>query len=143
MRLVGRLEFAASQMYARVGAAALWHLRRRSTAAAQPHALTPPMRAAMICWLDALKGQQQPRVVKFGAEFPPAVVFSDGCCEPAGTGRLFVSVGAIILDMATGTFEAFGCEVPSSLVDIFPSETDSNQVIAQAEILPVLAAKLK
>jgi len=68
----------------------------------------------------------------------PAVIFTDGACE--GEGRNEVTIGGLIVDPTSGPMECFGLAVPPALVAVW-KEGGREQVIGQAEILPVFVAE--
>ena len=67
-------------------------------------------------------------------------MFVDGACEPAPEGRLNVGIGAVLIDPLDGFFEFFGCSVPDAVVELW-RVGDKEQVIGQAELLPVLLGR--
>ena len=81
----------------------------------------------------------RPRTIRssWGA---PVRLFTDGACEPTAQDGRRVSVGAVLLVPGRRP-EFFGVAVPPCVTDAWSADGDS-QVIAQAELLPVLLAKL-
>ena len=81
----------------------------------------------------------RPRLVQ--AILPPPVrLFTDGACEPAGNGTMTVTIGGVLfLPGRVPSF--FGCTVPEEVTRRWASRSDA-QVIGQAELLPVVVAKL-
>ena len=63
------------------------------------------------------------------------MVFTDGACELDGT-----TVGGVIFDGPAVQF--FGCKVSVEQVEAWKTKLDQTQVIGQAELYPVLLAKL-
>jgi len=63
------------------------------------------------------------------------VVFVDGACEQEGT-----SIGGVLLD--GHRIECFGATLPSHLVAEWKTRDEQWQVIGQAEIFPLLVARL-
>ena len=80
-----------------------------------------------------------PRVLDSNGECKPILVFSDGAAE--GEDRGVVSVGAVIVDTASHECFMFGGLVPDELVGLWKAD-GRVQVIGQAELLPVLLARL-
>jgi len=76
----------------------------------------------------------KPRTVK-KCHSPPVVVFVDGACEQEGT-----SIGGVLLD--GHRVECFGATLPSHLVAEWKTRDEQWQVIGQAEIFPLLVARL-
>ena len=101
--------------------------------------LTRPLETALKCWIQALLSAP-PRTIAFVPELPPVVIFTDGCCDPE-TG--WAGIGAVCFDRFTGTREAFGVAIPEEFMAVMRAECGYKQLIAQAEILPVLAAKIR
>ena len=64
----------------------------------------------------------------------PVLIFTDGACED------ITSVGGVLIHK--GLVQCFGAVVPDSLVNKWKSKADQTQVIGQAEIFPVLVARL-
>ena len=138
--LAGRLGVASSHLFARPGSAVLWHPRQRAThrsgLAGMPDALGISLRA----WQRALR-ISPPRTIPLGPGGEPLVIFSDGFCDPE-SGR--AGMGAVLLDKQSGTFEAFGCLLPTRVVATLKRSFGcGEQLVAQAEILPVFASRVK
>ena len=53
-QLCGRLGFAASQLFARIGSAAIWHLRRKVDPHEGPAPLTEPLATSLEDWAKAV-----------------------------------------------------------------------------------------
>ena len=138
-QLVGRIGFASSQLFARSGSAALWHLRRRAHQRGMATHLSPQLAAALRCWGRSIL-TAPPRSIVFGIEDPPLLVFTDGHCDQE---KVTAGIGAVIFDPITGTKEAFGAAIPEPFLNVLREEGHTNQVIAQAEILPVIFARVK
>ena len=66
----------------------------------------------------------------------PVLVFTDGACEPSGT-----TVGGVVID-GVGPVEYFGLVIPESVVNSWRTKVGQKQVIGQAELFPVLVARL-
>ena len=65
----------------------------------------------------------------------PVLVFTDGACEPDCT-----SIGGVLLDGET--VEYFGARIPLPLCKKWCTKDGQTQVIGQAELFPVLVARL-
>jgi len=76
-----------------------------------------------------------PREVK-KCETPPLIVFVDGACEGDGV----TSIGGVLIDGERA--ECFGAVLPPRLVDQWKSRESQWQVIGQAELFPLLVARL-
>ena len=66
---------------------------------------------------------------------PPILVFTDGACESK------TSIGGVMFVPGQAP-RAFGCEMQDSDIEAWKSKSTQAQVIGQAEIFPVLVAKL-
>ena len=75
-----------------------------------------------------------PRVLHPQCADAPVLVFTDGACEEV------TSVGGVLVD--GDVRECFGAVVPQKLIDDWKSSAEQVQVIGQAELFPVLVAKL-
>ena len=66
----------------------------------------------------------------------PGPVFADGACEDG-----VVTIGAVVIDQEARP-EAFGARVGQELVDSWKTRDAQTQVIGQAELFPLLGARL-
>jgi hypothetical protein len=139
-QLAGRLQFASAQVFGRCGAAILWHIRRRAEAKGGAGPIDHNLRMALMWWRRFL-GTARPRVVALAPVGPPLLLFTDGFCEGEGN-EVVAGIGAVLLDPADGFAEAFGAWIPPPLMEVIREGT-KDQVIAQAELLPLLAARKK
>jgi hypothetical protein len=90
--------------------------------------------------LSALELLQQagPRVVNAWTGTRPILVFTNGACEQDGAQ---VTFGAVLVDFHSNTFCYFGDNVPEFWVSKWKA-SGRVQLICQAEIFPVVVAKL-
>ena len=95
---------------------------------------------SLKCLLRFL-GEARPRVVALAPVGPPLFLFTDGFCEGEGS-EVVAGIGAVLLDPADGFAEAFGAWIPPPLMKVIREGT-KDQVIAQAELPPLLAARKK
>ena len=77
-----------------------------------------------------------PRIVKMVRNSLPIVIFTDGACEDGRT-----SIGGIIFVQGEAP-EAFGAVMSDWVIKEWATKMDQVQVIGQAEIFPVLVARL-
>lgn len=89
----------------------------------------------VLDWLVDHLRTAGPKVVGRQSSLPPILVFTDGACEPEGT-----SVGGVIVD--GDLCECFGAWVDDATVAAWTTRIEQTQVIGQAEIFPVLVARL-
>jgi len=76
-----------------------------------------------------------PRVIRPKSEEPPIIVFTDGACEDR------TSIGGVVFVPGRAP-ETFGCVLRERDISDWRSKNDQKQVIGQAEIFPILVAKL-
>ena len=134
--LRGRLLFAQGQCFGRCGLASLRILGRWAGAGGLGRPSWRRVEAALRFWL-AYFAAAAPRSLSC-SDMNPVVIFTDGACE--GVDRDIVTIGGVIYDAATGGPECFGFQVPWDVVRSWRAE-GKEQVIGQAEILPVYVAK--
>ena len=92
-------------------------------------------------WLSKFLAHAPPRRV-FADAKPPVVLMTDGACEAeGGVDFARVTVGAVLWVPGTSGVRCFGVRVPEHVVAAWRTTT-SRQVIAQAELIPVLLARL-
>ena len=138
-QLCGRLGFAASQLFARIGSAAIWHLRRKADLHEGPAPLAGPLATSLEEWAKAVVSQA-PRTIFLEPRGQVVVCCSDGFLDGEGS-TLRAGVGAIIADRETGTFEAFGVMLPQTVLRKLCTAAGTERVIAEVELLAVMAAK--
>ena len=94
-----------------------------------------------MMWTVSRMEYAAPRRVTFGPDpAAPVLVFTDGACE--GTNFSTSTCGAVLWDPMTDTFEFFGFLIPEAVSAAWKAEGSVEQVIAQAELLPVLLSKI-
>jgi hypothetical protein len=128
----GRLAYAEGQTFGRVLAPtsrvlSKW-VQRKSTALVDEELLL-----ALIHARDYLLSAG-PRLLRPQCTDQPALIFTDGACEELTT------IGGVLI--LNDTVQCFGAVVPDSVVSSWKSKLDQEQVIGQAEIFPVLVARL-
>ena len=133
----GKGQFASNQFFGRV---ALGPLHQMSIHQFRCHSgiSSQAFRAALIDF-KAMLNAGVPRQLTFHGEQRPVLIFGDGACE--GLDRNEVSVGAVCLDTVDEKALMFGTAVPPKLVEFWKS-TGNVQTIGQAEILPMLLARV-
>ena len=130
----GRVAYAEGQLFGRV-AAPLCRMLSAHASVGQYGRLHPSLKQALSVVSDALAAAK-PRRVGLPDGSPPIIVFTDGACETECT-----SIGGILID-GSDQPEAFGAVISASTVESWASKVGQTQVIGQAEIFPVLVAKL-
>lgn len=133
--LKGRLLYAAGHTFGRCTQLACQLLHRVGGSGAAI-SVTAELVFAISEALKVLTSAK-PRVVEPWNGRPPLLVFSDGAVEDSGC---TVTHGALLLDPASGESFVFGDHVPEAFVRTW-ARHGKRQVIAQAEMFPVLVAK--
>jgi hypothetical protein len=135
--LKGKCQFASNQVYGRIASAPLHALNQHVFHSFSP-LVTEFLRSQLVLLKEILTSCV-PRTLCSKGEKRPILVFSDGACE----GKHFddVSVGAVVFDTIAKKAFMFGSKVPDPLVQFWKSE-GKIQTIGQAELLPVVLAKI-
>ena len=136
-RLASRLTFAASQLCGRTGAAVMWHLRQASRGPAVRR-VSGELAVSIAAWREAISSGS-PRCVPLVPGGRPAILFTDGYCDPQLRSAGF---GAVLLDWETGTFESFGSAVRADVFTALSDLVGADQIVCQAELLAILAARV-
>ena len=136
--LKGKFVYSSAQVFGRVGIVAVQALGQRERKGGGPSTLTESL-AAVLSWMINFLQCSAPREINIADNVPPVILFTDGACE--GELRDTVTSGAIIYDPLSQACEMIGFHVPDGFVKCWKS-TGISQVIGQAEIFPVLVAKL-
>ena len=131
--LKGKLLFAASHVFGKCSQIAIQAIRQCETGMGHMSEVSSVVRLAERAL--ALLRSSGPRSVSLWSEQPPVVVYTDGACEAES-----ITMGAVLVDLSSGTKEFFGCPVPEALV-LKWRRSGRTQLIFFTEILPVLVAK--
>ena len=131
----GRLLYAAGHTFGRCTQLAC-QLLHRLGGAGPSIKVTPELVYAVSEALEALNSAG-PRTIKPWEGMTPVLIFSDGAVENEGA---TVTHGALLVDPALNLRCVFGDHVPQPFVTAW-ARAGKRQVIAQAEMFPVLAAK--
>jgi hypothetical protein len=128
----GKLAYAEGQTFGRVLAPTTRVLSRwvQKRGAFYPDL---ELRAALLHARNYLSSAG-PRLLRPQLAEDPVLIFTDGACEET------TSIGGVLIHK--GTVQCFGAVVPDSLVHKWKSKDGQVQVIGQAEIFPVLVARL-
>ncbi len=140
--LIGKLNFTETQTFSRMGLLAVSELQKRSLQCHMSKSLSPSLKDELE-WLVKRLVDAKPRVVDCYSRSSPVLLFTDGACEQDDLGNMFnrVTIGAVIIDSHDGFIEHFGLPVSRALIDYWKSD-GTNQVITEAELLPILISKL-
>ena len=129
--LRGKLYFAATTAYGRVGRAALQPILQRQERDAGRASLTPALVRALSFFITLLNNMPD-REISLGSQGrPPILVWSDASWE-GGIGRL----GFVVYDPDTGAYFESDSDVPQFILDFFVAK---KQKIGQCEILAATA----
>jgi hypothetical protein len=144
----GKLQFAANQLFGRRALAPLAALARHQYGS-RTQFISEQTRAHLHVLLSLLM-DSRPRVMECFTCPAPVLIFTDAACE--GSDGLGVSLGAVCFDPALQKSWVFGARVPEALVRVWQEGDDQNdsqptntkrQTIGQAEMLPVILARMK
>lgn len=130
--LRGKMLYAASHTFGRMTHLAVQLLSRLDSNMQQLCVLAPYIAEAI-----ELLSRAGPRVLRPLSEERPILLFTDGACEQEGE---LVTHGAVFVDPDRNLWEFFGDKVPQPFLAKW-RESGHKQLIAQAELLPVVVAK--
>ena len=139
-RLRGRIQFAESFTFARMSRFVLSPFAEDCRSKNRAIVVMDDLMREAMTILKEIIIEIKPRRVPISLEGTPVVIFTDGACE--GSGNLLVSCGAVIVYEDRNVREWFGIQVPQELVDYWQMEADKIQVIAEAEMLPVIISRM-
>jgi len=134
LSIKGKLTYAEGQLFYRVAAPACRLLSRWAQCGADKP-LTLEMEAILMSVCEALSNAR-PKIIRPRWSCSPVIVFTDGACEDQCT-----SVGGVIFE-AGGNPEAFGAIMAPEVVESWASKVGQKQMIGQAELFPLLVARL-
>ena len=141
-RLAGKLVFARSQFFGRVGSLALKTLHRRASSSVANKALDAETAWALGWWRRTLPNAE-PRSVCLAGHRQPLVIFTDGCCDPNEESASGVDsgYGAIMFDPEDNAYEFVKKDMSEELKWFLSLEGRKAQIVGQAEVLPCLLAR--
>ena len=129
--LRGKLYFAATTAYGRVGRAALQPILQRQERGSERNSLTPAMIRSLSFFITLLNHMPDREITLGSQGSPPVLVWSDASWE-SGVGRL----GFVVYDPASDTFYESDSMIPQYILDFFVKK---KQKIGQCEILAATA----
>ena len=97
---------------------------------------TGKITASGLQWLVDHFKTAAPRVVESAASLPPVIVFTDGACEESGT-----TIGGMLYVPGQAP-RCFGAKLSEATTHTWKTKLEQSQVIGQAEIFPLLVARL-
>jgi hypothetical protein len=142
-RLRGKLVFANSQTFGRLGALAFHYLGRRADQSGTTSRLSLELRWALEWWTLHMT-DTKPRTVPLNHRQKPVYIFTDGSCEPDKDREhgIEAGYGAVMYDPEDGACEYFGAQCGDSLLGVLSRQGHKTQVVGQSELLPCLAARI-
>ena len=133
--LKGRLLYAAGHTYGRCTQLACQLLHKFGGEG--PSTKVSPQLIHVISHALSLLMESKPRTVESWAECPPLLLFTDGAAEESFER---VTHGAVLVDPWKQTSYYFGDQIPAEFLRLW-TRSGKRQVIAQAEVFPVVIAK--
>eukprot|EP00435_Cladocopium_sp_Y103_P017022 s3000_g4.t1 len=133
--LKGRLLYAAGHTYGRCTQLACQILHRLSGSGPSIHVSVELVHATAEAL--AVLVESKPRRIDAWSKCPPLLIYTDGAVED---GSAKVTHGGLVIDPWKNQSFFFGDHVPSKFVQLW-QRSGKKQVIAQAEIFPILIAK--
>eukprot|EP00435_Cladocopium_sp_Y103_P024718 s1417_g6.t1 len=133
-RVYGRLNFAESQCSGRWLAPVLEPIKMRSLMCKSVRKLTKEVEEALELAASMLQAAPPRRLDAWNTE-APCIIFTDGAYEGSTA-----SCGAVVFSPRIGKPMAFGFVVPEAITNQWKS-FGHEQVIAQAEMLPIVVIK--
>ena len=133
--LKGRLLYAAGHTYGRTTQLACQLLHKFGGQG--PSVTVTPELVHVVSEALSLLMEAKPRLVQSWSEAPPLLLFTDGAVEDS---LQSVTHGAVLVDPWKQQSFFMGDNIPSEFVQLW-MRSGKKQVIAQAEIFPVVIAK--
>jgi hypothetical protein len=133
----GRFVFASGQTFGRCGAVPLRALGQYADGPRRTPLLDTSM-CYVLDWIADFMRTARPRDIRC-FDRPSLVLLTDGACEKVD-GRIVASIGAVLFDPESSAFLYFGLEVPDDVTALW-MQGSREQLIAQAELLPILLAR--
>ena len=133
--LKGRLLYAAGHTYGRTTQLACQLLHKFGGQG--PSVTVTPELVHVVSEALSLLMEARPRMVQSWSEAPPILLFTDGAVEDS---LQSVTHGAVLVDPWKQQSFCMGDHIPSDFVQLW-TRSGKKQVIAQAEIFPVVIAK--
>ena len=133
--LKGRLLYAAGHTYGRTTQLACQLLHKFGGQG--PSVTVTPELVHVVSEALSLLMEAKPRLVQSWSEVPPILLFTDGAVEDS---LKSVTHGAVLVDPWKQQSFFMGDNIPSDFVQLW-TRSGKKQVIAQAEIFPVVIAK--
>ena len=136
--LRGRIAYSRAHVFGRCGAPALYLLGQVADGADFSQDASDEAVRALGALVEMLAAA--PARLLMALVPRPFVLFTDGACEPDERGELVATCGGVLFWPGGERCQYFGVTVEQPLLGDWLAE-GSKQVVAQAELLPILIAK--
>ncbi|CAE7670291.1 unnamed protein product [Symbiodinium sp. CCMP2592] len=134
--LKGRLLYASTHTFGRVALMAVKCLSRHLKGGGVLKLSSDD--CVLLQHTIGLLEDMRPREIKTDASDRPVIVFTDGAHEEA---EGFTAHGGVLIDPVRGVHRFFGELIPKAFIDSWGAH-GKRQLVGQAEVLPVLVAKI-
>ena len=94
---------------------------------------------SLSCWVTASRNAP-PRSVPLWPGDTPKILFTDGFCDPLSG---LAGFGAVLVEVDMNTLQAFGGHVEEAIFNELRKQVGDDQIVGQAELLTVMAARQK
>ena len=138
-RLRGRMQFADSFVFGKFSRFIMAPFSESVRRKCRNVALLDDNMRASLTLLKELLGVMKPRVVPLHFSDDPVIIFSDGASE--GENYSHSSCGAVIIQSGGRDRMWFSLDIPKEMTLWWQQEDSKLQVVAEAELLPVLIAR--
>ena len=139
-KLKGVLQFAASQLWGKIGRAFLLVLSERQYSKSGAKDLTPPLEAALITWLWLVEFGPARPIAPDRSSLAEVVMFTDGSWPDGSSGGPASSmIGGVLFDKSQGRVVWTSMPVPQCLMEEWlPRKT---QIVMIELLAPVILAQ--
>jgi hypothetical protein len=137
--LAGRLQYAESFTYGRLSRFVMGPLKSAVFGMGVSSALFTAAMDESCCLLCSCINTALPRRIPLSFDPLYTIAFTDGACEGAELG--LVTCGAVVHEIGIAGTWWFHLRVPDDLVSYWKSSGDKQQVIAEAELFPIIVAR--
>jgi len=141
-RLRGRLVFANSQTFGKIGALTYHHLGEKANQPGGSRTMSYELKWSLEWWMEHMTTAKE-RTIPVGKQKPPVIIFTDGSCEPSckSPHGIKAGIGVVIYDPIDDYAEAYGGNLPEDLVGLLSNYGAKQQIVGQSELIPCVLAK--
>ena len=148
-KLKGKLMFGASQLYGKLGRAALRSISERQyevRAGRSAHALTPPIKSSFKIWKKLIQSGRPRTILSDQSQYADAFFFTDASTgmeriieeDGSASEQDVHRVGGVLFAWWMDSPKAFGIEVPARIVRKWlPRKTQINQLEMMATVIMI------